>query len=731
MKIFFRILIIRAICGLFFLLFFPFFCGAGAPAGSFEQDSVTIRDFNLKGREAQALGDFDQALSFYTRSIALTGKIYGKDHPNLFLPLINAGIVYKNRGDYQRAIDTYRQAEALLRKRDEGDPRLGYVYTNLGTVYKIQGDYVRYRELQQAALRSFLKDSASYQSQIDIVRMNVAESLFLLKKYDEVIVNCRRGIRKVKDEVKWHYTSLLARAYEQKGDADVAEGYYHQTFAILERLEGSDSYRLGLEYANYVYFLLASNRLDQVPRYNELAGSIIVRYYTEKSTQYSEVMLNQADYFFSRGSEASSLGDFSQKRRADLNEALKYYQRSIISGTTTFSETDPFSNPGTDQAVSEIQLLQVMKKKSACLQVLGDLDLSDQREKEALAGYRAALDAMRLSADLIHVIRTGYVAEDSRLILSESEESVFSGAVNICYKLYERTGDVSYAHEAFQFAERGKSAAFLAAVTDSRAKEFGNIPDSLLTKEQVLKLNISNYREMLFEENQEEKPDTGRLTLYKEKLFQYSEKYAQLVKYLESDFPDYHAFKYKTEVTDVASIRKKLDGREALVEYLMEGPDQEGKKGKLFRFVITANEFLFTRTMIDPGFVRDINQEYGFLTDPSYYYTGLNEYRRYGSSAFRLQDHLLGDVRNALKGKRLIVIPDGQLSYIPFDALLSSPPDTSTMNFRGLAYLVKDYAVSYTYSATLLYSYYSKAKEAGKDLLAFAPGYLNDDRDDN
>lgn len=733
MKFFLKDLINSSI-GCLFFLFFPLVLSVsfsvGSPGSSFERDSAAIKAFNLKGREAQALGDFEKALTFYKRSIDLVEKTYGKDNLNLFLPLINAGIVYKNMGDYNKAIEIYLQAEALIKKLyDDENPRLGFVYSNSGTVYKIQGDYLRYHESQKTALRVFLKDSVRYQAQIDIVRMNVVESLFLLNEYDEVIANCRKDMKKVDDEVKWYYTSLLARTYEKIGNINLAEEYSLETSTILEKLYGSDSYHLGLEYINYVYFLLVSNRFDKVPWYNELAGKIIAKYYTEKSTQYSEVMLNQADYFFSRSSEASRMDDFSRKRREDLNEALRYYQKAIISGTTTFSDTDPFSNPETDQAVSEIQLLQIMKKKSGCMEVLADLNLSDQREDEALQNYRAALDAISLSADLIHIIRTGYVSEDSRLILSESEESVFSGAVNICYKLYQQTRDISYAYQAFKFAERGKSASFLAAVTDSRAKEFGNIPDSLLTKENVLNLNISNYREMLFEENQQEQPDSARLALYNAKLFQYSEKYAQLVKYLEDYFPDYYAFKYKTDVTDVMTIRKKLNGREALVEYLLEEPDKKAEKGKLFRFVVTADEFLFTKTIVGPDFVSDIGDVYDFLTDPSYLYTGLEEYKRYTVSAFRLQQYLLDDVKNILKGKRLIVIPDDKLSYIPFDALLSSMPDTSSMNFRDLPYLVKDYPVSYTYSATLLYSYFSRKKEAEKSLLAFAPSYLNDGRD--
>ncbi len=704
---------------------------ADQPGSNFMRDSLTISSLNVKAREAQKIGDFERALSLYRSSLLLSEKLYGKHNQNLFLPLINTGIVYKSLGDYNKAIETYFQAEELIKKSyDEDNPRLGFVYSNSGTIYKIKGDYNKYYEFQEAALRVLLKDSSNYQMQIDIARMNITESLFLLKKYNEAILSCRKNLLKVSDEIKSFYTSFLARIYEQKGAIDQAEKYYQQTFKILEKLYGNESYDLGLEYTNYVYFLLASNRLGQIPLYNELARKIISKYYTEKSTQYSEVMLNQANYYFLRSTEASRIDDFNKKRRDDLNQALTYYQKAIIAGTTSFSNHDPYSNPLPDQAVSEIHLLQIMKEKSRCLQVLGNLEVLDQRKKgEALQVYKAALEAITLSVDLIHLIRTGYVSEDSRLILSESEGSVFSDAVNICYELYQQTNDTHYAYQAFKFTERGKSASFLAAVTDSRAKKIGNIPDSLVTREQVLKLNISNYKEMLFEEKQEEQPDSARIALYNTKLFRYSEKYSQLVQYLEDNFPDYYAFKYKTDVIDVATVRKKMARREALVEYLLDDSDKANGNGRLFRFVITSDDFIFTRATIGPGFVKAVGDVHRFLTNASYLYTGLAEYQEYVGSAFRLQRHLLGDVNNLLEGKRLIVIPDDQLSYIPFDALLSSMPDTSSMNFRDLPYLVKDYPISYTYSATLLYSYFSKGKEADKRLLAFAPSYLDDDRD--
>ena len=34
---------------------------------------------------------------------------------------------------------------------------------------------------------------------------------------------------------------------------------------------------------------------------------------------------------------------------------------------------------------------------------------------------------------------------------------------------------------------------------------------------------------------------------------------------------------------------------------------------------------------------------------------------------------LLGAVREEIRGKRVVVVPDGALAYVPFDALFSSP----------------------------------------------------------
>ena len=50
---------------------------------------------------------------------------------------------------------------------------------------------------------------------------------------------------------------------------------------------------------------------------------------------------------------------------------------------------------------------------------------------------------------------------------------------------------------------------------------------------------------------------------------------------------------------------------------------------------------------------------------------------------------------------KLVIIPDGELSTIPFDALVQNEDKTKDLAFYDLDYLIKDYEISYAFSASL------------------------------
>ncbi len=70
-------------------------------------------------------------------------------------------------------------------------------------------------------------------------------------------------------------------------------------------------------------------------------------------------------------------------------------------------------------------------------------------------------------------------------------------------------------------------------------------------------------------------------------------------------------------------------------------------------------------------------------------------------------------------------MPDGFIWYIPFETLISSSINDSLVNYKRLPYLIRDYAISYTYSATVYFEGTRKKTKPLEGLLAFAPDYSN------
>jgi CHAT domain-containing protein len=72
----------------------------------------------------------------------------------------------------------------------------------------------------------------------------------------------------------------------------------------------------------------------------------------------------------------------------------------------------------------------------------------------------------------------------------------------------------------------------------------------------------------------------------------------------------------------------------------------------------------------------------------------------------------------------LIIVPDGELGYVPFESLLME--EASGTNYTSLAYLLKKYQVSYAYSATLLFDGFKHERNPTHDgVISFAPSYPN------
>lgn len=171
-------------------------------------------------------------------------------------------------------------------------------------------------------------------------------------------------------------------------------------------------------------------------------------------------------------------------------------------------------------------------------------------------------------------------------------------------------------------------------------------------------------------------------------------------------------------------MQSRLRSRDALIEFVVNEPSPGKENGELYRFVITKDAVDFSMESIDSTYETNIDFVHKFLTGKNYLSTKKRDFVKFSVTSYDLYEKLLKPVSGIIKGKDLTIIPDDQLAYIPFDALLAQLPDTTTMNFRNLHYLVRDYAINYSYSSTLLFHLQDRLQKKSTNLLAFSPLYV-------
>ena len=76
-----------------------------------------------------------------------------------------------------------------------------------------------------------------------------------------------------------------------------------------------------------------------------------------------------------------------------------------------------------------------------------------------------------------------------------------------------------------------------------------------------------------------------------------------------------------------------------------------------------------------------------------------------------------------LDHSRMIIIPEGKLSYFPFDILVTEPVPEFSGLYKDVPFLIRDCSIRYGYSATLLDRLEKTGRIRLDKLIAFAPGY--------
>ncbi|MBK9632033.1 MAG: CHAT domain-containing protein [Saprospiraceae bacterium] len=411
---------------------------------------------------------------------------------------------------------------------------------------------------------------------------------------------------------------------------------------------------------------------------------------------------------------AKKASDLITSQRPDLSDEL--YDLNINLGTNLYRQGK--INEALEAYTNSIQFLD----SSATKNVLPNLTAFKKRTQSSLillgsigrARLRLAQDSLELLPyanaaydtlfALINDLRANLINDDAKMLLAKQSQEWLPDAFEDIKQLYYLSNDSFYLEQAFKIAEQGKAFALLEA---SRLKNASGLLSKDLQKDQE-------------ELNQIElKAASGSDSL---KQMAEQKKMAFLSK-LKKDAPEYFALKYKGPETNVQDIQKELiDSNQAILQYFVQ-------EDRLNVFVLTKDLFALDTIPIRKGdlyalidqFYANINPENEQGTvDPL-------KIKNFISASNALYQNLLGKtIQQHQLPERLIIIPDGRLNELSFDALLckvDGAKDDLILQAKNHNYLVQNKTISYCFSVSLLHEMMQSSTESKLEnkLSLFAP----------
>ena len=629
-------------------------------------DNYKVAVYNNLGAVCTALGKYNEALFYYNKSEELEA-LKGESTKTLGDIYINKAIIFGKQKAYNQALEFYDKGIIIYRSIQISSNAL---YNSIPLAYLNSGAlYIELQNIPHA-----------------LERLYMSEEISLKYKFQDIA---------------FVYMNL-AKAYFKAGERETAESYFIKSIKTFINDYGKDYYRLTGVYNDYGVFLKDEKRFDE--SLEMLLNSL-------------RICLNKYGKFHTLTSLTFKLIGDNFLARQLPDSALVYYQKSLIAIVPGFNSMDIKDNPSIDSSLFDIRLLDNLKSKARALELLSGRTF-DNRSRISILGN--GVETISLALKLIEGIRKGYPDEESRLFMAENEKETYDFAMNILCELYTLSPDEKIKKRMYQTAVMAKSAVLRDELSGYEMQKAAGVPDSLIEKVSSLTGMAAAYNNLILEETRKSKPDSGKIRYWKEEIFTMNREKEKIITAIKQGFPRYSELMQKTKPLPAETIQRQLRRDETVLDYyLSSGNDSEGRK--LYIFIITREDLGFyyspADTLLNKN-IKTIADAFSGFAKRQDAGEGIKEIT--GSLSY-LYNVLFLPVKDKLKGRRIKIIPDGEIFFVPFDALISVPPEPGQQSFEGLSYLINEYLFSYGYSSSLL-TPVNRAR-AGVKVYAFAPDY--------
>jgi CHAT domain-containing protein len=635
-------------------------------------------------------GEDERALALVGEAEAIARALPGQ--PQLEKALIGKGIALWGLARYDPAIEVLQEAVRILETgKSRRAATLASAYANLGTAYWSKSDYDEALVYYEKALPLEVARDGEAHPDVGLLYFNLATLHLMKRDYDACIASAERALKILvpalgeRSSVVVQTYNALGSALTRKGESDKGLGVLEKALAIQLSLPEKGNRDSAVIYSSLADAYRAKHDLIRAERDFREALAIDVRIHGRRHPDVAEDYVNLGDLHLEKGQEA---------------EALRFFGTAITTNQPQAPKAEPDLDPPLDTAFSEEYLLKALRGAARARARLG-AKKADRRQVEA------AVLVYDHASRLIDRMRAGYRAEGSKLQVAESATGVHDEAIGTELELRRLTNDERHLEKAFGFAEKSKVGILRDALNEAEARSYSGIPRQVLDRERQLRIDLTAVDQRLTDAQLDTGAEEGRLQPLREEKFALKREYEALQQRLEKEYPAYYDLKYRFDTASPAQIQAGLlDEGTVLVEYFL------GQK-QVFVFTVTRHDVAAAVVERETSLEGDLSELRRAIVGRSAASSG--------ASASRLYRQLLAPVEDRIAGRTLVVVPDGALSTVPFEALLEHEvgPDTEP---REIPYVLRDHAVSYAYSATLaLQEIHRRGAAPPDDFVGFAP----------
>jgi len=637
-----------------------------------DEDLVTAdlaRAINARGNRLSAQGKFPEAMAGYQLALGIAERLGDRQVQALILASLGRGHLLQ--GNFAQGLDYYQRALPQIEVSGNQNQLIGAL-VNLGVANNELGNY-------EAALAYYLKslpliEASGNKPGLALIHLNLGSTYYAQDNYARAWEHSRESVS-LAEEVGDKDT--LAQALNNIGNIHHSQGNYAQALesyrkclALAEELGTKDilsrtltnvgaTHMVRGDYApaleNYQKSLAIREALGDKVGMASLLTDLGVLYARQKNyapaLEYYQKALAVAESAGDKASVAALLGNFS-----NIHYAQGDYGRALDSAGRAVALARQIGRPN--------YLWPAQRYAGRAYRAMG----RPAEARQELADAVATVEAMRLQT-------AGAEQERQRFF----EERIYP-----YYDLVELLVAQDQVGEAFTYCERAKARVLLDVLQSGRVKVTKAVTASEQERERDLTTRLGALNSRLAREQQAAAADASRLAELRSEVQRARLDYESFQTALYAAHPELRTRRGDSRPIGVAEAASLLpDAGAALLEFIV------GEE-RTFLFVLTRAGAEKVEVKVFP---LQIRQEE--LRDRV---TRFRERLAARDLSFRapgreLYDLLLGPARAELRGKTsLVIVPDGALWELPFQALQPAPSRS----------LLEDQAILYAPSLTVL-----------------------------